>query len=167
MSRDLDKIMADTAIEFTESWVPDPAHTPLVNALAHLQGVQRAQLKALRAAGVTDEDLVDHKTAKRAEQRTPKPSRTLEDLDRLRGKALNKAKWWADAATRKQAEIDIAKTTEYKFDHGLLNTRLSGRQAEADRSARRFHDLEYRQSRARHFEQLAAKYQRQIEKRNQ
>lgn len=160
MSIDLEKIMADAAVEVTEAWVPNPAHTPPANALAHLHAVEEAQVAALQAAGVTAADL------KRKTVPAPKrPGRSINELERLRKKAENKAKWWTDEMTRLQDILDRLDGLQPRFEHGMLNLPLAGRQREANRGQRKHKELENANERRKHFERLEAKYANQIEKR--
>lgn len=101
---------------------------------------------------------------------TPQPKRagrSLEEVERLRKAAANKAKWWADAASRSQANLDAREAARPEFDHGMLNTPVGPRAREANATQRIWRDLEYRKERAKHFAHLAKKYATQIEKRNQ
>lgn len=91
--------------------------------------------------------------------------RPIEEIERLRAGALNRAKWWTDAASRAQAELDTREAARPRFDHGMLNTPVGPRARDADATQRIWRDLEYRKDRAKHFGRLAEKYTQQIEKR--
>lgn len=99
---------------------------------------------------------------------TPQPKRagrSLEDLERLRTKAAGKATWWEHAANRAQAIIDIADAAKPRFDHGMLNTPIAGRQRGMNAELRRLSQLSHAKERAGHFTRLTLKYQDQIQKR--
>lgn len=131
-------------------------------AIVEMEAARLAEATAAIEAGWTPET---HTPEPATEPRTPKPARTLEEIERLRIKATNKAKWWADTARRTKAKIALAESNKPRFDHGMLNTPLRRRQSEADRTERLHLDHQYQLSRAAHLAQLATKYQRQIEKR--
>ena len=103
-----------------------------------------------------------------AEPKQPAPKRggrTGEELQRLRDAAERRAKWWADAVTRKQATFDNREAARPRFDHGMLNTPVGPRARQANTSQRLWAELEHRKERAAHFARLQAKYEAQIEKR--
>ena len=101
------------------------------------------------------------------EAKTPQPKRSgrsIEEIERLRRKAENKAKWWADAATRAQAELDRRDASRPQFDHGMLNMPVAPRAREANSGDRIWRDMEYRKQRAEHFRHLEKKYAAQLER---
>lgn len=135
-------------------------------AIARVEAERMAEAKAALKAGWQPGD---HPAkccpAKTATPQPKRAQRSIEELERLRTRAANKAKWWADAAKRSQAELDARDAARPDFDHGMLNTPVGPRAREANATQRIWRDLEYRKERAQHFTRLESKYAAQLSKR--
>lgn len=134
--------------------------------IRRIEAERKAEAEAAIAGGWTEADHPDKCCPHLVTTPQPKrEGRSIEELERLRAKAGGKAKWWADAATRAQAELDRLDAAKPRFDHGMLNTPVGPRAREADRGQRIWRDLEYRKERAAHFTRLESKYATQLSKR--
>ena len=140
--------------------------SPFGATIARIEAERKAEAQAAIAAGWTEADHPEKCCP--PDKSTPQPKRagrSLEEVERLRKAAANKAKWWSDAAKRTQLAIDHADAENPKFDHGMMQLSLKVRQRGMSTELRRSRDLEYQNERRKHFERLAEKYQAQIEKR--
>lgn len=103
------------------------------------------------------------------EAKTPqskRSGRSIEEIERLRRKAENKAKWWADALKRREQELANYEASVPKFDHGMMQLSLDYRRKGMARGKRLWEEMNHAKERADHFARLAKKYQDQIDKRS-
>ena len=103
------------------------------------------------------------------EAKTPQPTRSgrsIEEIERLRRKAENKAKWWADAFQRREQDLANYEASVPKFDHGMMQLSLDYRRKGMARGKRLWEEADHAKERADHFQRLAKKYQDQINKRS-
>jgi hypothetical protein len=129
--------------------------------------IETERMAAAQAAVDAGWEPSDHPSAC-CPQPTTQPKRSgrpIEEIERLRAGALRKARWWTDEMARIQAILDRIDGLAPRFDHGMLNLPLAGRQREANRAQRSHKALEHANCRCKHFEHLEAKYAAQIEKR--
>lgn len=104
-----------------------------------------------------------------AEAKTPQPKRSgrsIEEIERLRKKAENKAKWWADAFQRREQDLANYQASVPKFDHGMMQLSLDYRRKGMARGKRLWEEADHAKERADHYQHLAKKYQDQIDKRS-
>lgn len=133
--------------------------------IRRIEAERLAEAQAAIADGWTEEDHPAECCPPETKPPQPKRSgRSIEEIERLRRKAENKAKWWADAANRAQAELDRRDASRPQFDHGMLNMPVAPRAREASAGDRIWRDMEYRKQRAEHFRHLEKKYAAQLEK---
>lgn len=135
--------------------------------IRRIEAERKSEARAAIDAGWTEADHPAKCCPHLLESRplTKREGRSLEELERLRDKAGGKAKWWTDAAARKQAELDARESARPQFDHGMLQLSLKTRQRGSSADMRMWRDLEHAKERAAHFTRLANKYTEQIEKR--
>lgn len=132
-----------------------------------IRRIENERLEEARAAVANGWTEADH-PAKCCPPAAPQPKRAgrpLDEVKRLRTRAANKAKWWADAVIRKQAVLNARETARPRFDHGMLNTPVGPRAREAEAGQRMWRELEAAKGRAAHFARLERKYAEQIERR--
>lgn len=132
-----------------------------------IRRIEAERLEEARAAVANGWTEADHPT-KCCPAATPQPKRAgrpLDEVKRLHAKAHNRAKWWADAVSRKQDALDARDAARPEFDHGMLNTAVGPRAREANASQRLWRELEAAKARAAHFERLERKYAEQIKRR--
>lgn len=133
--------------------------------IRRIEAERLAEAQAAIADGWTEEDHPAKCCPPGAETPQSKRSgRSIEEIERLRRKAENKAKWWADAAARAQAELDRRDASRPQFDHGMLNMPVAPRAREANAGDRIWRDMEYQKQRAEHFRHLEKKYAAQLER---
>ena len=134
--------------------------------IRRVEAERKAEAEAAVAAGWTEADHPDKCCPHLVSTPQPKRAdRSVEEIERLRDKAANRAKWWADAVTRKQAALDARDAARPRFDHGMLNLPVGPRAREANAGDRMWRELEVAKERAKHFDRLTVKYAAQLQAR--
>ena len=136
--------------------------------IRRIEAERRAEAEAAIAAGWTEADHPE-KCCTPAKT-TPQPKRAgrpLEEIERLRDRAQDKATHWQSVANTLQGELNKLDANRPKFDHGMMQVALKTRQKGMNRESQLWEDTEHAKERANHYRRLTAKYAAQIEKRKQ
>lgn len=135
--------------------------------IRRIEAERIAEAQAAIADGWTEEDHPAKCCLPEAKTPQPKRSgRSIEEIERLRKKAENKAKWWADAFQRREQDLANYEASVPKFDHGMMQVSLKTRRKGMGREMQTWRNLEHAKERAIHYQHLAKKYQDQIDKRS-
>lgn len=133
--------------------------------IRRIEAERLEQARQAVADGWTEQD---HPT-KCCPPKTVQPKRNgrpIEEVQRLLDRALDKGKQWTDSMNRLQAELDQIDNDRLKFDHGMMQLSLKTRRKGMSREMQTWRSLEHAKERAIHYQNLAGKYQDQINKRS-
>ena len=136
----------------------------LAETIRRVEAERLAEAQAAVAAGWTEADHPDKCCPPDAPQ-PKREGRSLEEVERLRDKAQNKARWWANKVITCQRDLSNHEAAQPRFDHGMLQVDLKTRNKSSNRGDRLQKELSHAAERAMHFARLGQKYAAQIEKR--
>lgn len=100
---------------------------------------------------------------------TPQPKRAarpIQEIERLRDRAEDKANHWQSVANTLQGQLNHLEANRPKFDHGTMQVALKTRRKGMSRERNLFDDLERAKRKSDHYQRLTNKYQDQITKRS-
>lgn len=101
-----------------------------------------------------------------APRRAGKTKRAIEEIERLRDQADNKARWWTEQHQKLTSQLAAFDAAQPKFDHGMLQLPIAYRRKGMSRGHQLWQQVEHAKQQADHYQRLTAKYQNQINKRN-
>lgn len=133
--------------------------------IRRIEAERLAEAQAAIANGWTENDhpakCCPPKTAQQKRKQRP-----IEEVQRLLGRAEDKADHWQSVANTLQGELNQIDANRPKFDHGMMQVSLKTRRKGMGREMQLWKDAEHAKQRADHYRRLAKKYQDQINKRS-
>lgn len=99
-----------------------------------------------------------------APRQSGKTARSIEEIQRLHDKAINRRKWWEDALKRREQALSDHEASIPKFDHGMMQLSLKYRQRGLLKGEQLWQATEEAKSKIAHYTNLAMKYTKQLER---